>query len=544
MLSERNRKLTSLLTLLIVLGLVLAACGAPAPVAESPTSEAVSTAETSIVGAEVVTAVPETPQRQVVVALSADTQGLDPHTTASPIPIYIFNHMFDKLVERNNEDMAIVPDLAESWDILDQTTYVFHLRQGVKFHNGEDLTASDVKFSFDRMGSDDPLFASLFKYVDPLIESVEIVDDYSVEIKLKAPYGPFLRRMPSFYIVPEDYIKAVGNEEFARQPVGTGPYKFVEWVKDDHLSLIANEDYWRGAPEIKDLVFKPIPEDATRVAALLAGEADVIERVPVGDVARLEQDPNVTVLPHADNKIYFLIMNPHNEPFDNVLVRQAVSHAIDWDTLLQLYEGYGFRAPLPGLPNDFGYAENEKALMSNAYNYDLEKAKALLAEAGYPDGFKTTIQLADGIWPKAVDVIQVIAAQLAEVGIEAEIEVSERALYDDEVYDFGKTKGISIYVMGNPLFDPDQLMTVHFYSATQHGGYYNDLSLDDLIVRAKESVDDAERIELYRQAMQHILEAAPFIWGFGVQQIYATRSDIQWTPRSDSRIFMDEASWK
>jgi peptide/nickel transport system substrate-binding protein len=431
-----------------------------------------------------------------------------------------------------------VPDLAESWEIVDETTYVFKLREGVQFHNGEDLTASDVAFSFDRMLE----YPSMEKYVEPLIESVDVIDDYTVQINLKDPYAPFLKRMPTFCIVPEDYIKEVGDEEFAKHPVGSGPYKFVEWVHDDHLTLEANEAYWRGAPDIKTVIFKPIPEAATRVAALEAGEADIVEAVPIDDLPRLEENEDIRIETKENNKFFFWVMNTHNPPFDDVLVRRAVSYAIDWETILQLFEGHAFRTPIPALSDDWGYAEYGDDLKEHAYYYDPDKAKDLLAEAGFPDGFKTAIDTSLR-YAREDEVSQAIAAQLAQVGIDAEVRQYEWGVYYGEIWKDANIEGIGSFSMGNPLFDPDHLFATHF-DPDRRAYYFSKPELTELSHRGMATIDPEERVEIYRQALQMILEEAPYLWGYGVKQAYGVRADIDWTPRTDVRVFMDEASFK
>lgn len=534
---DRCRKSAPLVAVLIMISLILSACGqTPPQVGETPPAADQPTAEPAAV--EPTKADPEaaSSQREVVVAFAGPVTYVDPHMSADTMAVQAANCMFDPLVTRAASDMSIVPALAESWDILDPLTYVFHLRQGVRFHNGEELTSSDVKFTFERMVN----FPQMAKHIKN-VESVEALDDYTVQIRLLTPYAPWLVRMPTFYIVPEDYVKEVGDEEFARSPIGTGPYRFVEWVHDDYLKLEANEDYWGGAPEVKRTTFKVIPEASTRVAALLVGEVDAIEVVPPEEVPRLEADENVRVLPADDFRFYFFAMN-QKPPFDDVRVRQAVSYAIDWDTILQLFGGYAHRTPLPALPGDFGYAEYADELMQYTYAYDPDKARQLLAEAGYPDGFETVIEGPNSTYPNGVEVCQAVAAQLTEVGIKAEVKVYEYLVYFNETYQAQKLQGIGIYNMGNPIFDPDHLMGIHFDPDRSTQLYFQMPELTELIHKGTVTVDKTERVEIYREAMKLILEQAPFVWGYGVQQIYAVRSDIEWTPRTDVKIYPQEMS--
>ena len=479
-------------------------------------------------------------QREVDIAIVSDPESLDPHIGSSSGAASIINHMFDKLVERSPVDMAPVPDLAKSWDIVDDTTYVFHLHEGVSFHNGEPLTASDVVFSFERLLL--PEFNNIGKYSEPLIESVEALDDYMVQFNLRAPYAPFLNRMPTFYIVPEDYITEVGSEEFARQPIGSGPFRFVEWVRDDHLSFEANEDYWRGAPQADSVTFRPIPEPSTRIAALLSGEVDIIEQVNFTDIPLIERSDGVRVEAVQDNRIYFYAINSSEPPFDDVRVRRALTHAIDWDTVLSIYDGYASRVAVPATPNDFGYSSYIDDISHLIPGYDPELARELLAEAGYPDGFATTIETPLNRYPKDAELAQAVAAQLSEVGIDASVEASEWGIYYGEVWP-GNIKGIGFFSMGNPLFDPDQIFTIHF-DPEGSSRYYNDPALTELGNRGRITVDGDERAAIYGEFMTHVLTEVPYLFTHGVQQVYGVREGMNWTPRADNRIFADEITFE
>jgi peptide/nickel transport system substrate-binding protein len=476
----------------------------------------------------------------ITVAVTSDPQTLDPHISATAGTVTAVNHIFDKLVQRDPATMAIVSDLAESWEIVDNVTYTFHLRQGVSFHNGEEFNADDVLFSFARMRQ--PGFEQLGKYVEPLIESVEKIDDYTVQFNLVAPYGPFLNRMPSFYMVPQDYITEVGDEEFARNPVGTGPFTFLEWIPGERLVFQANPDYWAGAPEAQTVVFRPIPEASTRIAALLSGDVDIIEQVNLTDIPRLERGDGARVEVVNDNGFYFYGIQSSRPPFDDVRVRQALTYAVNWDEVLSIFDGYAFRVPLPALPTDFGYSDYIDDIQHLLPTYDPERARELLAEAGYPNGFDTIIEASNGNYPKDAELAQAVAAQLAEIGINAEVRVYEWGVYLADVWRNGNADGLAFFSMGNPLFDPDHLYTVHF-DPNGSGSYYNHPELTELGELGRVTTDPKERADVYRRMMEHLLTNVPYLWTHGVQQVYAVRPDINWKPRADNRIFMDEVTF-
>jgi peptide/nickel transport system substrate-binding protein len=506
------------------------------------TPQVVEKEVTKVVEVEVVVTAtpPAVPQRTVVVAFGQDAPSLDPQLSATSMAVNVSNTMFDTLVRRDTQTMNLVPGLAESWEIVDPVTYVFKLREGVRFHNGEEFTASDVVFTFERLFENEDL--TVRRHAVSTIESFEAIDDYTVQFNLKAPNAPFLARLPTFHIIPEDYIKAVGGEEFNRQPVGTGPYKFVEWVHDDHLTLEANEDYWDGAPEIKHVQFKPIPEDSTRVAALLAGEVDVIENVPAEDVPRLIKDEDVRLEMTTDNYHYFIQMNSNEPPFDNVLFRKAVNYAIDWDTILQLFGGYAFRVPIPLIPGIFSYEENADYLMQFAYDYDPAKARELLAEAGYPDGVEVTLDVGSGRYPRFVEVAQAVAAQLNDVGIQTNVRADEWLTFYERCYTNRECTMI-LFVMGNPIYDPDHLMSIHFDGERSTTRFFVTPELTELAQRGMKTVDSEERVQVYRDAIQLIMEQAAYVWGYGVERIYGVRADIAWKPPIDAKMYPQDMSF-
>lgn len=480
-------------------------------------------------------------QRDVTVAVTSDPQSMDPYVSATSGTVTAVNHIFDNLVQRDPLTMEIVPALATSWEITDDSVYEFSLREGVRFHNGDPFTAQDVVFSFARMR--EPGFEAMGNYVRPLIDRVEALDDHTVRITLVAPYAPFLNRLPTFYIVPAAYTSTVGDEAFAEAPIGTGPYRFVEWVHGNHWTFEAFSEHWAGAPAVERVTFRPIPEASTRIAALLSGAVDIIEQVNLPDVPRLEADPGVRVEAVNDNRIYFYAFQSRRPPFDDPQVRRALSYAVDWDEILGIFDGYAFRVPLPGLPTDFGYADYIEDLQPLLPTYDPEMARALLAEAGYPDGLTTTIQASSGNYPKDAELAQAVANELARVGVDAEVRVSEWAVYLSDVWRGGNVEGMGFFSMGNPLFDPDHLFTVHF-DPEGGGQYYNSPELTELGNRGRVVTDPEQRATIYRDMMQYMIVNQPYLWTHGVQQVYAMRADIDWMPRADNRIFMEEVSFR
>lgn len=323
----------------------------------------------------------------LVVGLRADRiLSLDPAAYRDRDTETVIRNIYDGLVTRT-PDGEVVPEIAESWEQPDPTTYIFKLRRGIKFHNGEELTADDVVFTFERILADDGLDGQPSPrkgLVEPL-QSVEKVDDYTVRMKLAKPSAAFLQLLVHTQIVPKDYVEEVGSRGLSEHPVGAGPFKFVEGSLDGQIVLERFDGYYGGSPElppvgpakVRRVVFRMMPEPATRIAALKSGEVHIVQEVPPDMVADLERDPNVQVKVTQGTRLYMIELN--NKVLSDPRVRQALNYAIDWDAILQeLYQGHAHRVATAMLPSGFGYHEGLEP-----YPYDPEKAKQLLREAGY-----------------------------------------------------------------------------------------------------------------------------------------------------------------
>ena len=488
------------------------------------------------------TVAPE-PTGQIIISETADTNALDPKYIKGRQSQDVLRVMFDSLYHRDN-NMQIVPWLATSYENPDELTWRFHLRQGVKFHNGNDFKANDVKFTLGRLVEDDSQFSTR-KYVD----RVEVVDDYTVDIITKEPYAAFMTRVVLWHMTDEEYFNEVGAEGFASKPVGTGPFTFVEWVKDERVVFEANRNYWGGSPKIKTVIFMPIPESATRIAALEAGDVDIIAAVPPEYVDQAPEGVEVVTAPGT--RAYYLGMNVNMEPFDDVRVRQAMNYAIDVEAIIEsVLNGLARRIDNPLLPECFGYTATP------VYSYDPDKTKSLLAEAGYPDGFEMELDTQ----PPFKEIAEVLAGQLSAVGIKVNVNIMEKAaLYAKYEPGFSQTFLTS---WGNSEADADGILSKQFYSnryscnllgpegETGYGdvalgcyytGYAN-AEVDAAIEAGARDVDPEKRKEYYATAVKIIVEEVPWLFLYNPVEIYAQRDRIQgWVPRSDALIILDEA---
>jgi peptide/nickel transport system substrate-binding protein len=313
---------------------------------------------------------------------------LDPLMYRSRETETMIRNMFDALVTRTHEG-KVVPELAESWQQVDETTYIFTLRNGPRFHNGDPVTIDDVVFTFERVLKPNPINGKSSPrrgLLGPLAK-VEKIEDSQVRFILANPFPPFLQALVHFQIVPMNYIQKVGGRVFGQKPIGAGPFKFVKADLEVEVRMERFDDYYGGSPylppvepvRVQSAVFKTMPEPTTRVAALLAGEVSIVQAVPADLVDRLSNSKSVQILAVEGTRAYQIELNNKRPPFNDIRVRKAINYAINWDEIINnVYNGYGYRLATCFLPSGFGYNPELQP-----YPYNPEKAKALLREAGY-----------------------------------------------------------------------------------------------------------------------------------------------------------------
>jgi peptide/nickel transport system substrate-binding protein len=488
----------------------------------------------------------EAAKDRVVVAFGSNIPTLDPHMHSSRLAHIADWHLYDTLMDRDPKTYKPSPGLATSLRNVNALTWELKLRTGVKFHNGEPFNAEAVKFTIDRVL--DPATKSVTRGNFTWIKEVKVVDENTVQLITAKPFPAAPEFLTLAYIVPPKYLKSVGDEEFSRKPVGTGPYKFVEWKKAEHLIVEANEAYWRdspkGMPKIKTIVFRTIPETTTQIAELLSGGVDIIRNVPPDQIAVVKDSPNARISATKILRVNSLLLDnagrASNTPLTNQKVREAIAYAINVDEMLKtILGGYAERTATGVNPLHFGFDGSIKP-----YPYDPERAKKLLAEAGYPKGFEITLNTYSGTITSMDQMADAVTGYLAKVGIK----VKRRHIEDVGMWTTsgkeGKLEGIQYYSWGsNSIFDADAILYALTYSK-EPLSYTKDAALDQLLDEGRTQIDPKKRQEAYAKAQELIHEK--FYWiPINVQYtIEGVNKKLNYEAGSDEMMRVYSASWK
>lgn len=434
-----------------------------------------------------------------VFAQQADIATLDPADTAAIPTLDVLCGMYDSLVTFDAE-MNVVPNIATEWTKEDELTWIFKLRDDVVFHNGDPMTAADVAYSIKRVAAS-AKNASLFSS----LADAEVVDDYTVKFTLTAPAPTFLNNLANTAaaILPEKYMTENGEEIITTAPVGTGAYKFVEWSQGSYVKFEKNENYWVGEVPTQNVMMKIIPEASQRTIALETGEIDAAYGVQSNDVARIQDDPSLTLLMEPALSTTYVCMNFEKPGIDNQLVREAIREAIDSEIIAQAVY-YGAAEPddtiIPFAA--FGYQPDAAKI-----TYDPENAKALLTEAGYADGFETNIYTSDN--QQSVEICQIIQAQLKEVGIDCAIQTLEFGTFLEKIGE--GEHDLCLMTWSTGTVDADFTYYAQ-YSSTQHGIYGNMMSpdlfpgLDDALEAGRSTSDPEVRMAAYKTVEDIVAE--------------------------------------
>lgn len=449
-----------------------------------------------------------------------DVNDLDPHTTRIGWDINIMQNVYSGLV-RAGTDILPKPDLATKWEFKTPTQLEFTLRQGVKFHNGREVTSEDVKYSLERIL--DPKVPAGYASTIASIVSIEAPSKYKVVLNLKRPDAAIVSNLslPAMAIVAKEAVKPmpVGLKEGM---MGSGPFMFKEHIKGQRLVLVKNPNYYeKGKPLLDELHFIPLKNQTARTNALRAGQVDFIEPLPPKDVNSLRRQRNITVTGGPNLSFVAISINTTKKPFDDERVRQALAYAIDRKEMVE--KGFdGFAQPLWGPPLIPPYWAGNT---DKYYELDRRKAKQLIAEAGYPEGFKASIRIGTTSYHAAF--AAVVQSELKKVGVEIEIKASDSASAN-RAWKQGNTMMYPIRWWGSDFVDPDGAFSPLF---TCKGSYNNsrlcDPEFDKLLAKGLEVTSIKERKEAYRKAMKRLAEKQPWVFLVAFDRFQAMRSYVK-----------------
>ncbi len=482
------------------------------------------------------------PERtDLTILQGVDATTLDPAMHSDSPSGNVDFQIFDTLIARDDE-MHIKAAVAKEWEMINDTSWKIKLREDVMFHNGDQLTAKDVKFSIDRI--QDPASKSPRISHYSMISNIEIENDFSLIIETKEPYPVLLSRLAELRITPQKYITEVGNETFAREPVGSGPYRFVEWVKDERIVLEANDQYWGGSPPIKNVVFKPVPEASARVMALRAGEADLITNLPPHQVKELQQLDGVGTADVDSTRVIFLCFTTANKSVKDLRVRKALNHAVDKQSIVDnILEKNASLSTQIVSRFDLGYNSDLVP-----YRYDPEKALRLLSDAGYEKGLKITIKSPSGRYLMDKEVAEAVKLQLESLGIEVELIFEEWGSFVTRIMKGTMDADIWLIGWGSSTFDAGTTLKQWLYTPNKTAYYHvskeTNNHIDGLIDEALATMDESRRAETYHNIIQQVHNDAAFINLYQQKDLYGVSERIVFAPRSDELIDIKNIKWK
>ncbi len=479
-------------------------------------------------------------QSRLIVAQSSDIDGFDVHNSSGTITDGVTINIFDRLLMRTR-DGAWEPALAESWERLDDTAWRFSLRNDVTWHDGRQFTAADVEFTLERVAGDGTLaWHDRFS----VIREVEVVHDFEVIIHTHEPDAILLNRLAGTgaAIVPRHVIEENGWSAFQNSPIGTGPFRFVEWRRDDRLLFEAYDQHWRGRPAIDELVFRFIPESSTRVGELLTGGVDIAVNVPPQDVDRIRASSTAKVAPQPTNRVMLLLLRTGSGAVTaDPRVREAIDYAIDNQLLIDLAMG-GLGVPTRArITNGVSAAPAD---LYNTYLHDPDRAVSLLAEAGYGPGELTvTLQGGSGRVPNDREQAELIAAMLEAVGINVNLEVTEWTAFNDRVWAGNGVVNIALTGLGNSILDGWFALTGYRCNGAYIGNTdWCNPRYDELVDGANAEVDLEQRTAMLHEAFYILTEERPEIGLFQLDNVLGLGADVQWEPFVDELLWMFDAT--
>jgi peptide/nickel transport system substrate-binding protein len=499
------------LNVLLAVALSLTAAG-PAPAQDRPRSTEVVIG----VGAE-----PRTMLAVTIVDWTTNTQ---------------LEHIYDRLLDREPRTLKPRPMLATGWKIVNDTTWEFTLRQGVRFHNGEPFNAESVKATMEYLQN--PANKSHYAPYWKLVKEVQIVNDHTVRFVTEKPWPSLIDRasLTDFLVLPAKALRELGPAKLAEKPIGTGPFRFVEWKRDERLVLEKNPDYWQGPAEVSRVTFRFIPEFSARLASLLSGEIDIMKDVPPHTVEAVERSGRAKIRAAVSSRInYLALVNLRPGPMQDLRVRRALNHAVDVDELIaQVLKWRATKICGPLSPANVDYAPVE------CYKHDPARAVTLLREAGYDaTKLQLTLDTPSGRYPLDKDVSLAIAAQLQRIGIKVNVVVNEWGTHLDKIKN--RNTGDLFFLGWGPSLFGQGVIEPLFQANQTYASYGNNAAVDAKIARAITIVEPKGRAAAYAELQRLAHDEAAWVPLWQQHDLYGVASHIEWTPRADEKVWMYDA---
>jgi peptide/nickel transport system substrate-binding protein len=481
----------------------------------------------------------QTKEDTIVYALQSDIPNWDPPNSVLRESIILGYNVFDHLAARDLKTGKVGPSLALSWKTIDDATWEVKLRPGVKFHDGAPFTAKDVKATFERVLDEKNKLTARGNHSK--IKSVEVMDDLTVRFRTDGPYPLFVERLTAQVMQSEKAIREKGHEWMQENPVGTGPYKLVKWTRKQEHLLVRNDDYWGPKPAFKFVRIRIIPEQATQIAELVSGGVDLIKAVPPDQMDVINKSGAARTITSPILRTAFLQLDQAGRsgpnPFTDRRVRQAANLAADMDGIIKhVLNGLGDRVATVVNPMAFGFDPNLKP-----YKQDIERAKKLLAEAGYPNGFEVRfLQTGPTVEPAVPQTSEAITADLAKVGIRTKNHyIGDVGPFTTQVKE---SKGGPMFEWSwgyYSVFDADAIL----YDVLRCGepySYYCNKELDDLIIQGRSTLDAKKRTEIYIKAQKILFDDAAYLFKWGLRGVWGVSNRVDYeAPRDEiDRMFV------
>jgi peptide/nickel transport system substrate-binding protein len=467
---------------------------------------------------------------RLVVAQGADAASLHPLLDTGLVEASAYGNVYEPLVALD-PDGRVAPALAESWEQRDDRSWAFRLRPGVTFHDGEPFDAASVRFTVERLL--DPASGSPIRAQLDAIERVETPDARTAVIATRQPFAPLIAELTQLMMLPPTHTSRVGFAGLADRPNGTGPFRFIERVRDQRIVLDANEGHWDGPPAVGRLEIRPMPETAVRMAAVRAGQADLAVNVPADQVDALQRD-GLSVVSRPGVQCLYVRLHARKPPLHDVRVRQAIVHAVDVDQIIAtLYGGRARRISAPYPPEVLGYDAT-----APLPPHDPELARALLRQAGVQEGTTLVFETPQGRYPMDAQVALAIAGFLERVGLRVQLRTVEWAAYLQKVQ-AGDGEHLFLLAGTNRTFDPHFTIARLYGSGSVFGRVYDgDPRIDPLAAEATAEQDRQRRQSAYERILGILRADVPALWLAQLDDIYAMRPGVGWQPRADSLLWL------